>query len=66
MAKNQKTTAGIVPEDEYTVAEFAAAAKSEFGTTPDIVTAALREAGVEKTTRSAAAAIIEEFRKREV
>ena len=67
---NTKRAAETVPEipaePEYTVEEFAASAGSLFGASPDIVTAALRVAGVTKTTKSAAEKIIEQFRKKEV
>ena len=53
-------------ESEYTVAEFAAVADAVFHATPDIVTAALKVAGVTKTTKSAAIDIVEKFRKKEV
>lgn len=56
----------VEQEAEYTVAEFAAVAASVFHASPDIVTAALRMAGVEKTTKSAAIEIVEKFRKKEV
>lgn len=67
---NTRRTAETVQEapkePEYTVEEFAANAVSVFGAAPDIVTAALRVAGVTKTTKSAAEKIIEQFRKKEV
>lgn len=67
---NTRKTAEVVQEapqePEYTVEEFAANAVSVFGAAPDIVTAALRVAGVTKTTKSAAEKIIEQFRKKEV
>lgn len=53
-------------EQEYTAAEFAAVAKTVFGASPDIVTAALRVAGVTKCTKSAAIEIVENFRRQEV
>lgn len=71
MANKTRATAAepvketTLQEPEYTVEEFAAAS-SIFGTSPDIVTAALRVAGVKKTTKSAAEKIINEFRKKEV
>lgn len=57
-----------VPEAEYTVEEFTANAKTVFGkvVSPDIVTAALKVAGVTKTTKSKATEIINKFRKKEV
>ena len=69
MANNKKTTETVIEapqEAEYTVEEFAANALPVFGTSSDIVTAALRVAGVKKTTIIAATKIIEEFRKKEV
>ena len=63
--KVQKTP---VQEPEYTVEEFAANPSAVFGEaiSPDIVTAALRVAGVKKTTKSAAKTIINKFRSKEV
>lgn len=47
---------------EYTVAELAAGAKTVFpGISPDCVTAALRMAGVTKTTKEKAKEIVEKF-----
>lgn len=53
-------------ESLYTVDELTAVAKSVFGTSPDIVKAALRLEGVQKTTQREAARIVEAFRKMEV
>lgn len=55
-------------EPEYTVEEFAAGAGTIFSeaVSPDIVTAALRMAGVNKITKSAAQKIIEKFKTKEV
>lgn len=53
-------------ESLYTVEELAAEAKTVFGTNPDIVKAALRLAGVQKTTKREAVRIVEAFRKMEV
>ena len=70
MASTKRTAETVqetpITEPEYTVEEFAENAISVFGAAPDIVTAALRVAGVTKTTKSAASKIIEEFRKKEV
>lgn len=62
-----KKTPEVVQEPEYTVEEFAAN-PSVFGEaiSPDIVTAALRVAGVKKTTKSEAEKIINKFRSKEV
>lgn len=60
----KKTEATV--EAEYTVAEFAAVAGTVFNASPDIVTAALRVSGIERTTKSAALDIVEKFRKKEV
>ena len=62
-----KKEAEVIQEPEYTVEEFAAN-PSIFGEaiSPDIVTAALRVAGVKKTTKSAAKTIINKFRSKEV
>jgi hypothetical protein len=57
-----------VAEPEYTVEEFAAGAGTIFdeAVSPDIVTAALRVAGVKKTTKSEAKKIIDKFKTKEV
>ena len=62
-----KKEAEVIQEPEYTVEEFAAN-PSIFGEaiSPDIVTAALRVAGVKKTTKSTATNIINKFRSKEV
>lgn len=54
------------PESVYTAAELIAAAKTVFHASPDIVTAALRVAGVNKATVQEATRIVEDFRKKEV
>lgn len=59
-------TAVTTAESLYTVDELAAAAKDVFHTSPDIVKAALRLNGVQKTTQREAARMVEEFRKMEV
>lgn len=64
--KQTETVQEAPQEPEYTMKEFAVSAGSVFGTSPDIVTAALRMAGVKQTTKSAADKIINEFRKKEV
>lgn len=47
---------------EYSIAELAAGAKTVFpGISPDCVTAALRLAGVTKTTREKAKEIVDKF-----
>lgn len=56
----------LAQEDEYTVEDFAAVARPIFGTSPDIVIAAFATAGVKKGTKSEAAQIIKQFRKKEV
>lgn len=53
-------------ESVYTAHELAAAAKEVFHASPDIVTAALRIAGVKKATVQEATRIVEDFRKKEV
>lgn len=50
----------------YTAAELAKASESIFGYSPDIVTAALRVAGVTATTVAEAEKIIKEFANKEV
>ena len=59
-------TAAATAESLYTVDELAAAAKDVFNTSPDIVKAALRLNGVQKTTQREAARMVEAFRKMEV
>lgn len=58
----------VTQEPKYTVAELAANPVAVFGKniTPDIVTAALRKAGVKETTKSAAITIVNKFRSKEV
>lgn len=53
-------------ESVYTVDELAACSKQVFKAGPDIVRAALRMAGVTKTTQKEATKIVEAFRKKEV
>lgn len=62
MAKEAKKPA--VPK--YTAAELAQAAKKVFHTSPDIVTAALRMAGVKSATVAEAEGIIKKFANKEV
>ena len=45
----------------YTIEEFASAAKSKFGTTPDVVYAAFRQAGIEEATKEAGTVIIKNY-----
>lgn len=61
-----KTAAPGTVDSAYTVDELAACAKQVFNASPDIVRAALRLAGVKKTTQKEAAKIVEAFRKKEV
>lgn len=61
-----ETAATAAVESLYTVDELAAAAKEVFHASPDVVKAALRLNGVQKTTRKEAARIVEAFRKMEV
>lgn len=57
-AKGKNTPVAV----EYTVKELAAGAKTVFpGISPDCVTAALRMAGVTKTTKEKAKEIVEKF-----
>ncbi len=73
MAKND-TVPGAVPEPTaarssaalYTANELAAAARSKFGTTPEVVLAALKTAGKEKAALDDAAAIVKAFLAKEV
>lgn len=62
MAKSTETK----EESLYTVDEMAACAKQVFHTNQDIVRAALRVAGVKRTTVGEAAKIVDKFRKKEV
>ena len=62
----KKTTTNAPPESEYTVEEYAAAARPMFGTSPDIVIAAFSTAGITSATLGAATQIINEFRNKEV
>ena len=66
MAKEKAAQATLEAEPEYSIEELAAAADIVFHATPDVVTAALRCAGVEKTTKTAAIQIVETFRRQEV
>ena len=66
MATNTKELETGGKEQEYTAAEFAAVAKNVFHASPDIVTAALRVAGVTKCTKKTAVEIVENFRRQEV
>lgn len=61
-----KTAPETTAESLYTAEELAACAKQVFHASPDIVRAALRLAGVTKTTQKEAAKIVEAFRKKEV
>lgn len=62
----EKTAAPETAESLYTADELVACAKQVFHASPDIVRAALRLAGVTKTTQKEAAKIVEAFRKKEV
>lgn len=62
MAKGAKKPAA----PKYTAAELAQASKKVFNTSPDIVTAALRMAGVESATIAEAAEVIKKFANKEV
>lgn len=66
MTKAKSSDKAATAESLYTVGELAAAAEQVFHTNPDMVTAALRVAGVTKTTQREAAKLVEAFRKREV
>lgn len=63
---SEQAAEAAVEESLYTMEELAAAAKAVFHTNSDIVTAALRMAGVKKATQKEAAKIVEAFRKKEV
>lgn len=65
--KKEVTKVKAPKEPEYTVKEFAAK-PSIFGMTisPDIVTAALRVAGVKETTKSEALKLINKYKSKEV
>lgn len=66
MPKKTARETNAPPEPEYSVEEYAAAARSMFGTSPDIVIAAFSTAGTTSATLSAATQIINEFRNKEV
>ena len=51
---------------EYTAEELVRASKSVFSVSPDIATAALRLAGVKRTTIAEASRIIHDFANKEV
>lgn len=53
-------------EPIYTAAELATAARAKFGTSPEVVAAALKTANKEKATLDEAAAIVKAFLEREV
>ena len=50
----------------YTVEEFAASSYEVFHTSPDLVTAALKSAGVESTTRKNAEKLVNAFKAKPV
>lgn len=66
MSKKTTVESNAPPEPEYSVEEYAAAARSMFGTSPDIVVAAFSTAGIASATLTAATQIIHEFRNKEV
>ena len=53
-------------ESEYSAAELANAARTRFGTPPEIVAAALKMAGKSKATLTEAQRIVNEFKERKV
>ena len=66
MAKKAETpqkagTERAASDPVYTVEEFAAVSHKVFDTTPDIVTAAMKEAGVELATKKEAEKIVSAF-----
>lgn len=50
----------------YAVEDLAGVARSLFGCSPDIVTAALRSAGAQMYTKDDALAIVDKFRRKKV
>lgn len=71
MSKEAKKTAQDAEirneaESVYSVDELADAARDMFGTSPDIVRAALRMADMTESTVSAAKELVEKFRHKEV
>ncbi|MBQ1413560.1 MAG: hypothetical protein IIY93_10270 [Clostridia bacterium] len=66
MSKKPTIESNAPPEPEYSVEEYAAAARSMFGTSPDIVVAAFSTAGIATATLCVAKQIINEFRNKEV
>jgi len=61
-------TANTAEEVTYTVGEFAKAAEAVFGkgTSPDVVTAALKTHGVDQTTVAEAKKLVKAFAEKEV
>lgn len=67
MAKSATTKVAQSGADcVYTIGELTENARKVFGTSPDIVKAALRMEGITKITLGEAKKIVEKFRKREV
>lgn len=65
-AVSKETAPAAMAESLYTADELVSCAQQVFHAHPDIVRAALRVAGVTKTTQKEAARIVEAFRKKEV
>lgn len=63
---NAKPTPSAQAESVYTAAELAASAKDCFGTTPEVVTAALQLEGITATTERQARTIVRAFLTKEV
>lgn len=64
--KEAEVTAPVAKEPEYSASEFVHAAKKLFGTTPDIVAAALKAKNKSTATISEAKKIVDAFRNKEV
>lgn len=66
MNKETEKSAKASPAPEYSAAELTQAAGKVFGQSPDIVSAALRVAGVKSATITEAQKIVKEFANKEV
>lgn len=64
--QHEKGAIGIMAEAAYKTAELAAKARQLFGTTPEVVTVALRGAGMESATVEEARQMVQDFLGREV
>lgn len=65
-AKEAKQAAGTATAPQYTAAELANAAQRVFGVPQDVVTAALRMAGIKSATIEEAKRVVMDFAGKEV